>query len=154
MPVPESDMICRFIRNSKSYWSMTENRPKAKAFLENSLSLWHLDRLLEHNVSVADLRLGELADSGQAHHTAGDYLQFAREVEKQTGEPFEVEVEWRPEDEYVAESWRQWRYAHVQVEIAKGPPKFPPLFRRLLAIHARNTTPPDNFIDQNNQEQS
>lgn len=72
---------------------MTENRPKAKAFLENSLSLWHLNRLLEHNVSVADLRLGELADSGQAHHTAGDYLQFAREVEKQTGEPFEVEVE-------------------------------------------------------------
>ena len=103
------------------------------------------------NVSVADLRLEELADSGQAHHTAGDYLQFAREVEKQTGEPFEVEVAWRPDDEYVAESWRQWRYAHVQVEITKGPPKFPPLFRRLLAIHTRNTTPPDNFIHQNNQ---
>ena len=57
--------------------------------------------------------------------------------------PFQVQVEWRPEDKYVDEPWRRWRDAHVQVEAIEGPVKFLVEFRRLLALKSRFSVPPD-----------
>ncbi len=141
MPVPSDDILCRFVRPND--WSRILNRPKPGAFKQAELSVWHRDRLRERGVPLEDLRIEHLAGYGQAHHTVGDYLDCAREAEQIEGEPFRVQVEWRPEDEYVAEHWRQWRYAHVQVEVREGPVQFLAEFRRLLAEKTRFKVPPD-----------
>ena len=141
MPVPEDDILCRFIRPKD--WSRILNRPKPGAFKQAALSVWHDARLRERGFSLEDLRIDHLAGYGQSHHTAGDYIDCAREAAQRDGEPFQVQVEWRPEDQYVAEPWRHWRYAHVQVEAIEGPAQFLPEFRRVLAERARVVIPPD-----------
>ena len=94
-------------------------------------------------MSLEDLRIAHLAGCGQAHHTVGDYLRFATEAAESEGVPFRVQVEFRSENEYVAEPWLLWAYAHVQVEAIEGPPNFLLEFRRLLALNARYVVPPD-----------
>ena len=141
MPVPPDDMLCRFIRPRD--WSSTLNRPKPGAFKQAGLSVWHQDRLRERGIPLSDLLIEHLAGHGQAHHTAGDYAELAQEAERLEGQPFRVRVEWRPEDEYVAEPWRQWNYAHVQVETEAGPPNFLARYCRLLTLGARVVIPPD-----------
>ena len=112
-------------------------------FKQAGLSVWHKTRVESRGVALEDLRIEKLSGSGQAHHTAGDYVKLAEESSQQEGTPLEVQVEWRPEDECVPEPWRQWRDAHVQVEAIEGPPKFTQLFRRLLALNCRSTVAPD-----------
>ena len=140
MPVPEDDILCRFIRPRD--WSRILNRPKPAAFKQAALSVWHEARLRERNVLLTDLLIEHLAGFGQAHHTAGDYHDCAREAARRDGEPFQVQVEWRPEDQYVAEPWREWNYAHVQVEATEGPQQFLPEFRRILAERSRHSYTP------------
>ena len=60
-----------------------------------------------------------------------------------TGQESFVVVVWRWEDQYVAESWRRWNYAHVQVEATSGPAQFTPEYRALLATNCRHSVPPD-----------
>ena len=141
MPVPSDDLLCRFIRPRD--WNSRNTRPKAAAFKQPDLSVWHIGRLLERDVSLEDLRIGHLAGYGQAHHTVGDYETLASEAAQRTGIPFQVAVEWRPEDQYVDEPWRPWAYAHVQVETVEGPANFLSEFRRLLAAYTRYVVPPD-----------
>lgn len=141
MPVPPDDILCRFIRPSD--WSKRDNRPRPGAFKQASLSVWHKDRLLDCQVQPEDLRIHHLTGCGQAHHTAADYLQFALEAARIEGTPFQVQVEWRPDDQYVQEAWRFFRFAHVQVEAIEGPGNFLTEFRRLLALNSRLAIPPD-----------
>ena len=121
-PVPEDDIVCRFIR--KQDWSFRDNRPKPGAFKQPALSVWHKDQLLAHGIPLEDLRIEHLANHGQALHTVGDYLKFADCSAQVAETPFGVRVEWRPEDEHVAEPWRRWRFAHAQVEAVEGPGNF------------------------------
>ena len=152
MPVPEDDIVCRFVREQD--WNTRDNKPKSGAFKQPCLSVWHVGRLQARNVQVEDLRLKHLEGVGQAHHTAGDYLRLAIEVAECEGTEFQVRVEWRTEDKYVEETWRPWRYAHVQVEALEGPGNFPLEFRRRLAINARKLVPPDKFLNPDNQNLS
>ena len=147
MPVPVDDNVCRFIR--KKDWSTELDKPKAKAFKQNAMSVWHEGRLEAQEATLDNLQIGELAGSGQLSLTVGDYLDIASRVSSRIGETFQIQVEWRPEDEYVAEAWRQWRDAHAQVETTEEtpPPKlFPSAFRELLIIQAQRKQaiiPPD-----------
>ncbi len=141
MPVPPDDMLCRFI--SPMHWSTRENQPREGAFKQEGLSVWHYGRLLENDVRLEDLLIENLAGFGQAHHLAGDYTDLAREVSEKSGEPFEVQVEWRPEYEHVGRPWHRWRYAHVQVEAIAGPAQFLRRYRKLLTVNSRVVIPPD-----------
>lgn len=141
MVVPSDDVVCRFVRPSD--WSRILNRPKPGAFKQVGLSVWHPDRLEERDATLGDLRIEHLVGCGQAHHTVGDYHRFARKVEEKDGAPFRVQAEWRPDDAFVAEPWRRWRYAHIQVETIVGPPQFTPRFRNLLAVNTRVAIAPD-----------
>lgn len=141
MPIPDDDVLCRFVRERD--WSYAENRPRPGAFKQPNLSVWHLRRLDEQGVSPAELQIAHLAGSGQAHHTAGDYTRLARQVAQFQGLPFQVQVEWRPEDESVAQPWRQWNYAHIQVEAIEGPSDFLRDFRNELARRCRHQVPPN-----------
>ena len=140
MPVPQDDRLCRFIRPRD--WNKGTGRPSQRAFAQPGLSVWHIGRLLESGVSLGDLQIEHLAGYGQAHHTAGDYERFASEAAEEQDTPIQVRVEWRPEDQYVAEAWQPWAYAHVQVEAIEGPPGFLLEFRRLLALNARYVAAP------------
>lgn len=141
MPVPDDDRVCRFIRPRD--WSRRENRPRPGAFKQPSLSVWHEERLLAQGASLYDLRIEHLVGCGQAYHTAGDYQGLASEAAQEEGIPFQVQIEWRPEDQYVSEPWRAWAYAHIQVEAIEGPDDFLIEFRRLLARRTRFAIPPD-----------
>ena len=138
MPVPNNDVVCRFIRPSRNTWNREERRPKQQAFKQEGLSVWHQGRLCARGIALEDLLIENLSGYGQAHHTAGDYREFARQVAE--NEPFEVQVEWRPDE--VTDSWRRWKCAHVQVEATEGPRTFPREFRRLLALHTRSVVSP------------
>lgn len=138
MPVPNDDVVCRFIKPSNKTWSREESRPKQQAFRQERLSVWHQRRLCERGISLKDLLIENLAGYGQAHHKAGDYLEFARQVAEK--EPCEVRVEWRPEE--VPDFWSRWDYAHVQVEATEGPSDFPREFRRMLALYTRSVVSP------------
>ena len=140
LPVPTDDIVCRFIRPAD--WNKRDNRPKSAAFKQPGLSVWHSGRLRDNGASLESLQIEHLGGSGQAHHAAGDYIQFAAEAARLVNTAFRVQVEWRPEDEYVAQPWRQWNYAHAQVETIEGPPNFPPEFRDLLARNCRHQSPP------------
>lgn len=140
MPVPEVDIVCRFVRTQD--WSSRDNRPRPGAFKQDGLSVWHRDRLLSSHVQLEDLRIDSLAGCGQAHHRVSDYLDFAQPASEEAGTPFAVQVEWRPEDENVAQPWRRWRYAHVQVEATEGPAHFLQEYRWLLAVNSRYSVPP------------
>ena len=141
MVVPLDDVVCRFVRPSD--WSRILKRPKPGAFKQVGLSVWHPDRLEERDATLDDLRIEHLAGYGQAHHTVGDYYRFARKSEEKDGTPFRVQVKWRPDDEFVDEPWRQWRYAHIQVETVAGPAQFTVSFRNLLALKTKVAIAPD-----------
>lgn len=143
MVVPLDDVVCRFVRPSD--WSRILKQPKPGAFKQAGLSVWHRDRLEEQGATLDDLRIEHLYGYGQAHHTVGDYYRLARksEEEEKDGTPFRVQVEWRPDDEFVAEPWRQWRYAHIQVETVVGPAQFTVRFRNLLALKTKVAIAPD-----------
>ena len=138
MPVPPDDRLCRFIRPDK--WNDKLNLPTQRAFKQVGLSVWNRGQLLQRNIQLEDLLVGNLIGCGQAHHTAGDYLRFALEVTQDEGIPCQVRVEWHPDE--VPEPWWKWRYAHVQVEATEGPNDFPLEFRRLLAANSRHKIPP------------
>ena len=145
MPLPNDDILCRFIRDND--WSARDNRPKTGAFKykNRELSVWHKERLESEGVDLKQLRLAELSGSGQALHSVEQYFE-ARQVAEENGDGFEMQVEFRPEDEYVSEAWRQWRYAHAQVEIVEGPEKFPLVFRAYLARRYHSVIPPDKYL--------
>lgn len=135
MSVPSEDMLCRFVRPAD--WSPRDSRPRPGAFKQPALSVWNVDILDQHGEAINELRIEHLSAHGQAHHTAGDYVTFAR----RTG--LNVQVVWRSDDDYVAEPWRRWNYAHVQVEATSGPAQFTPEYRALLATNCRHSVPPD-----------
>ena len=141
MPVPLDDTLCRFVRPQD--WSKRDNRPKAGAFKQAALSAWNVESLQAQSVRVEDLQVEHLVGSGQAHHRVSDYMELARRASEVENVPFSVQVEWRPEDEYVSEPWREWRYAHVQVEAVEGPEQFLGEFRRILAQNSRYLAPPE-----------
>lgn len=141
MSVPSDDTLCRFVRPRD--WSRRDRRPKPGAFKQSGLSVWNCRKLHERGVRVDELRIGHLAGYGQAHHTAGDYLDYARDAERRSGDAIRVSVIARTDDEYVEQGWRKWRYAHVQVEAISGPDQFTPLYRGLLATNCRYCMPPD-----------
>ena len=145
MPVPEDAIVCRFIRRDD--WSIRDSRPRPGAFKQADLSVWHRDYLLSRHVLLKDLCIEHLTGCGQAHHAVADYLEFAWRAAQCEGTPFQVQVEWRLEDQYVEEPWRLWRDAHVQVEAVEGPSKFLVEFRRLLALNSRYSVSPEQESD-------
>ena len=133
MPVPVGDSVCRFIR--KTDWSTALNKPKAKSFKQRDMSVWHEGRLTAQGATLDDLQIGDFTGSGRLNLTVADYLDIASQVSSRTGRTFQVQVEWRPEDQYVKEPWRQWRDAHAQLEmLGTSLAHFPPEFRNLLII--------------------
>lgn len=148
MAVPSDDMLCRFIPGDGNRWSAQYNRPRPPAFKgNNGISVWHIESLLENNTQPEDIRIEGLRGHGQAHHTAGDYLEKAQEAERRKGIPLDTLVEWRPEDRYVSIAWRQWSYAHVQVECSadENAESVRVLFRQLLSKSARHIVAPDRY---------
>ena len=142
MPVPDDDTLCRFVRAKD--WSRRDNRPKPGAFKQHRLSVWHADLLARNGIALSVLCIGSLEGSGQAFHTAGDYPRIAAEASAIEQTAFAVQVEWRPEDDFVGEEWRQWRYAHVQAESIEGPGDFLSEFRRQLALQTRSVVAPES----------
>ena len=145
MPVPASDIVCRFINPDRETWNPRLNTPTQRAFKprrQEGLSVWHRKRLCERGIPLGNLLIENLVGYGQAHHTVGDYLALALQVAQDENEHFQVRVEWCPEDEYVRLPWRQWRYAHAEVEAIVGPADFLREFRRKLAANARCIVPP------------
>ena len=124
MPVPQDDMLCRFVRPRD--WNQGTGRPSQRAFAQPGLSVWHIGSLLERGVSLEDLRIEHLAGYGQAHHTTGDYLRFAAEAAESEGTPFQVTVEWRHENEYVTEPWRTWGLRPCSSGSHRRPSQLPP----------------------------
>ena len=138
MPVPPDDIVCRFIRPAD--WNKRDNRPKSAAFKGPGLSVWHSQRLRDNGVSLETLQIAHLAGSGQAHHTARDYLRHAAAAAQSEDTAFRVQVEWRPE--YATGFCQQWNYAPAQVETMEGPPNFLPEFRDRLAKNCRRQSAP------------
>jgi hypothetical protein len=145
MPVPVDDSVCRFIRQKD--WSTELNKPKARLFKQQDLSVWHTGRLAEQGATLDDLRIEDLAGSGQLNLTVGEYLDIASEVSSRIGQTLQVRVEWRPDDQFVKEPWRRWQNAHAQVEMTGASwEHFPPAFRDLAIITAQRKEviiPPD-----------
>lgn len=149
MSVPDAVVLCRFIRPHRDHWSVRDQRLKPGAFKDNrgGLSVWDVALLEQHSASIADLLIDALSGYGQAHHTAGDYRQFADDAAADAGYPMQAAVERRTGGEFVAEPWREWSYAHIQVETsASGDTEREKdalsEFRRLLALNACFTTAP------------
>ena len=140
MPIPNDDVLCRFIRPGRGYWNPQTNEPLQRAFKQVDLSVWHQGRLHDNGVALHELLIENLSGYGQAHHTVQRYLEIAQSIAQEEGEPFQIQIEWRPNA--VTEPWRQWRYAHVQVEVTAGPQDFPLEFRRRLAANAQAVVPP------------
>ena len=147
MPVPDEDLVCRFVR--KRDWCEREKRPNAAAFKDKrGLTVWHIQRLSELGAELGQLKIEHLRGNGEAHHKAGDYRAAAQWAEDKVKEQLQVDVsldtivEWRPEDVYVAEAWRAWREAHVQVETQAENAALK-LFRERLLLTMRYTAPPD-----------
>ena len=151
MPVPADDTVCRFI--DPIHWSVREGSPRETAFKprdDEDLSVWHEGILRIEGATLDDLRIGSFEGNGKALHMAGRYLQAAKEASEGAKEEFKVNirVEWRTEEEFVEEQWREWAYAHVQVEAIRGPRKFTGRFRKLLAAKSKNTIPPDIYLTE------
>ena len=151
MPVPEEDVVCRFVRSKD--WNKPERRPKAGAFKGKGvdLSVWHPARLKACGAQLEDLQFGHLARTGQAHYTAGDFGRIAREVEAEaqqrggTGR-LDVTVEWSPEQ--VAEAWKRWAYAHIDVRTEIDCKELGTAFRRALCTNARYLIAPPLEADR------
>jgi hypothetical protein len=147
MPVPPKDTLCRLIKPEREKWNPRLELPTQGAFKpmrstsgQVALSVWHPSRLSQHNVPIDALLIESLDGWGQAYHTTDDYLSLADQAMQAASTPFQVQVEWRPDD--ADEPWYRWRYAHVQVEAIEGPDEFLLEFRRLLAANSRSIIPP------------
>ena len=137
MAVPVDDIVCRFIRPQD--WSATSSKPKQGLMKQPIQSVWHEEKLVPHGANVSDLRIESLAGSGHFSLSVREYKDIASSVSSRItdAEKFEIEIEWRPEDEFVKEPWRQWRDAHAQLEkIADCQSNFPIEFRKLVIIMA------------------
>ncbi len=148
MSVPNEDIVCRFIRGDKDYWSTTLNRPKPNAFKDPELSVWDVDVLRTLSTTIRDLQFDDFAGTGQAQHSVQQYYDFAKEASEEHQAVLEIQVEFRPSDRHVRAPWRKWRDAHAQVEITKSPPPpepFPYKFRQKLAEKCRMAIPPDGM---------
>lgn len=152
--VPSDAMLCRFIRDGE--WSETEKRPKTDLFTEPAWSVWHADMLAHHSVDLDQLRIGALAGSGKLLLTAGDYRRFAANAERERGGVrLPLRIAWRTGDDHVREAWKQWAYAHVEIDITvpiNGTVRAVlVLFRRFLTVEAkeraRRLVPPDKFVE-------
>ena len=103
------------------------------------MSVWHEDTLTKLGATLKDLQIERFEDSGQLNLTVQDYFTIAKEVSSTSEDTFQIQVEWRTEDRFVGEAWREWRDAHAQVEIVQGPGKnFPSAFRDLVLSQPRN----------------
>ena len=139
MLVPGDDMLCRFISRENTKWSEANQRPRPAAFKEhNGISVWNVNELATREVEPGELAIGVLSGSGQAHHTAADYIEIALEATKRVA-PLTILVEWRPE---VEEAWRKWSYAHVQVEFQTFNDAAGVYFRQQLSQRVRHIVPP------------
>lgn len=134
MYVPSDGDLCRFVRPAD--WSTRDSRPRPGAFKQPKLSVWECGILGRRGVSIEELKIEHLRGNGRAHHTPGDYVALARQSS------LDVQVVWRPDDEFVAKPWQQWNYAHVQVEATSGPAQFTPEYRGLLATNCRRCVAP------------
>ena len=145
MPIPVDDSVCRFIRQED--WSAVLNKPKARLLKKPDLSVWHQGRLAEQGATLCDIQFDVLAGSGQLNLSVGDYLDIASRVSSRIAQTFQVRVEWRPDDQFVREPWRQWQHAHAQVEMVDTSwVNFPQEFRDLVIITAlrkKVIVPPD-----------
>lgn len=149
MPVPEEDIVCRFVRSKD--WSDSEQRPRPGTFKQVDLSVWHQARLQVHPARLEDLQFGSLAQTGQAHYAVGDLSRTARKVEAdaaRSGEPGKLDVtaEWSAET--VPEDWKRWASAHVEIRTEMDCKKLWAAFRRALCTSARNVIPPPLEADR------
>ena len=115
MLVPSTHILCRFIRESE--WSTETKMTKAKALKPKDMSVWHEGTLIAQKATLENLKFDSFKGAGQFTLTVQEYLDIAHGAASKLKRPFEVQVEWRPEDQYVPEPWRPWREAHAQVEM-------------------------------------
>ena len=102
------------------------------------LSVWNNTELQTQGATLSDLQIDSWAGSGQLFLTAQDYQDIALEVSMRLNKPLTLQVVMRPEDQYVKPPWRQWRSAHVQVELdTDGLKHFPQQFRTLAIQTAK-----------------
>ena len=152
MQVPSEDMLCRFIPGDSNRWSIPNKRPRPPAFKDDrGLSVWNVRSLEKHGVDPAELLIDALREHGQAHHTAGDYRQTAQVASKRFGVSFRISVEWQSGDRFVKPAWRQWAYAHVDVDTDCTAERESACvyFRQHLSKIARKIVEPNsgNYID-------
>jgi hypothetical protein len=154
MPVPQDDMVCRFI--NPIHWSKREEGPREGAFRPpegEHLSVWHEGRLSATKVSIDDLKIEDLSGHGHVCHSTKTYLEVAENSSKPSKEapkptPIEIQVEFRPEDADVDMPWREWNYAHCQVEATVGPMQLTRRFHRLMAAKSKkHATSPDKCAE-------
>ena len=150
MPVPNDEIVCHFIEESD--WSEVLKAPKAKSLKQKDMSVWHPGRLAAQGATLDDLRFREFTGAGKLMLTPDDYFAIAEKVASKTGTPFELQAEWRPEDEFVGPDWRAWRNAHAQVEMLDQSIKhFPQEFRALVGIigmRKPSSVPPDRYLQK------
>ena len=77
MPVPNSDVVCRFIRPSE--WSSVEKAPKKRRLKEQDMSVWSIGGLGKMSASLADLQIQHLEGSGQLNLAVQDYLNQSQD---------------------------------------------------------------------------
>ena len=138
--VPVCDTICRFVRPRD--WSYADDCPRSAVFGQTNPSAWNVDSLTTRGVHLDELKTSQFAQGGHVNCTVRDYLDLAREVTQETGEPCDIRIVWRPDDFYIPEAWRSWRYAHVQIEMADGVSKLPSPLRWKLCRSSRVTAVP------------
>jgi hypothetical protein len=124
---------------------------KAKALKPKDISVWHEGTLIAQKATLENLKFDSFKGAGQFTLTVQEYLDIAQGVASKLKRPFEVQVEWRPEDQYVPEPWRPWREAHAQVEMIEEEWRaFPEEFRSLVIIAAKRkgtVTPPNKYAN-------
>lgn len=153
MPVPPDDVVCRFI--DPLHWVKRDRCPAETAFKppkEKDLSVWHEGLLEEHGASVDELKIKELSEHGHVCHSVREYQEVAREASQDKPKQpraikIQVEVEFRPEDEFVDPPWEEWNYAHCQVEATVGPRRLTGRFRKLMAARSKHAIPPPKFAE-------
>ena len=133
------------------HWSEREQSLHEGAFKpkkDEDLSVWHVGRLRARNVPLEDLLIENLTGFGQVHFKVIEYSRLANKVAEKLGQIFSIQVEWRPDDEYVDPPWRKWRYAHAQVEALQGSRRFPGRYRKWLAANSRCVIPPERTTEE------
>ena len=151
MSVPLENILCRFVPGNREKWSQENQRPRPRAFKENhGLSVWDVNLLKEQGVEISDLLIGSLKGHGQVHHSVKTYFEVAHVAEQALGVRMIIAVERRSEEQYVMEGWRQWAYAHVQVEYSGDPMASTEAqesvcvyFRQQMTMNASLTIPPE-----------